>query len=106
MNLRSLRGLLVAHPLVFFTLGVLFAGQMAGEPFHSRLWLALLVGLALVGGVLYESNRKNGTLELLDRLAQIELPVTVALSADVRGFETSVQDVARAAAESRRRSTS
>lgn len=65
----SVRGLLAAHPAVWFVLGVLFAGQLPGEPLHSRMFLAVLVVFAVVAGIAYECTRRGGTLDLLDQLA-------------------------------------
>jgi hypothetical protein len=73
-RLRLSRGLLVAHPVVWFTLGVLFAGQLPGEPLHSRLFLVALVVLAVIAGGLHEGLRAGGTLDLHDRLSSDAQP--------------------------------
>lgn len=62
---RSARGLLAAHPLLWFVTGLLFAGQLPGEPLHSRLFLAALVILAIIAGISYEATRRGGTFDLL-----------------------------------------
>lgn len=67
---RSFRGLLAAHPLLWFVTGLLFAGQLPGEPLHSRLFLVVLLVVAVVVGIAYEATRRGGTLDLLnDRAA-------------------------------------
>lgn len=68
------RALLAAHPVVWFTLGVLFAGQLPGEPLHTRMALVALLLLAIVAGIFHECVRRGGTADLLDQLAASTCP--------------------------------
>lgn len=70
---------------VWFLIGTVFAGQLPGEPLHDRLWLVALLFLAFLAGTIHEGTRKNGTLDLLDRLAALE-PDRVVVTLDVDGY--------------------
>jgi hypothetical protein len=50
---------------------MLFAARLPGEPLRYRWWLAGLVILAVLAGVMYEACRPGGTHELHDKLAGV-----------------------------------
>jgi hypothetical protein len=54
-SLRQHRRLIAAPGPVWFLIGVLFAGQLPGEPLHTRLLLVALLFLAFFAGVLHHS---------------------------------------------------
>lgn len=63
-SLRQHRRLLSAPAPVWFLLGVLFAGQLPGEPLHTRLFLVALLFVAFSAGWLFaraEDDPSDGT---------------------------------------------
>lgn len=81
---------------MWFLIGTVFAGQLPGEPLHHRVWLVLLLVIAVVAGALWEMTRRGGTIDLLGRLAALE-PDQVVVTLDVDGYRAG--ELAQAVAD-------